>query len=333
MAQRKTLSDYEKLLGGLEGDAFEFEVCARLQCLISDFQRIPRKPRGDGGLDGLSHGQERGYCCYGPEQNPVKLKTKGGLKDDIVEKFNADLRKLFELRLEANRRPVNEPNDELSTIIGEGNRVKCIYLVASWFETHRVIGPLNTAFNRYKRASDLRYIDPAATLTIWGPKDLSTLGELDEQTLFRVENRALFERLQTATTSSLPASSLADFDAKFAYLKEKRPDRAALIDELAADFRSAWATAIALDNELSSTSLVLHEELEAARTDAARLARLRSMETDEPYKLIEAMGQNVVERLGQSFTNRIGGLTARVADGVVAGLIGECPIEWRDNGG
>ena len=47
-------------------------MCARLQGHITDFQRIPDKPSGDGGLDGLSHGQECAYCCYGPEQDPVK---------------------------------------------------------------------------------------------------------------------------------------------------------------------------------------------------------------------------------------------------------------------
>ena len=57
------IDDYEKLVGKLEGNAFEEEVCARLQTIFVDFQLIPAKPHGDGGLDGLSHGQERGYCC------------------------------------------------------------------------------------------------------------------------------------------------------------------------------------------------------------------------------------------------------------------------------
>jgi len=87
---------YAKMLGCLEKDTFEMEVCARLATFISDFQRIPRKPNGDGGLDGLSHGQTTAYCCYGPEQEPFKTNTKG-LKDDVIEKFRGDLRKLFEL--------------------------------------------------------------------------------------------------------------------------------------------------------------------------------------------------------------------------------------------
>jgi hypothetical protein len=140
----------------------------------------------------------------------------------------------------------------------------------------------------------------------------------------------LFERLRAASAADIPADATGDFDAKFDDLKRRRPGRAAHIDGLAKDFRDAWAAAIALDNDLASTSVVLHEALETARTDAARAARVRSMGDAEPYELIATMQEDVVERLGQGFGQRLGGLTSKVADGVVAGLIGECPIEWRD---
>ena len=323
------LTEYEKFVGGLEGDAFQDEVCARLQGHITDFQRIPDKPSGDGGLDGLSHGQEYAYCCYGPEQDPVKLKVKG-LKDAIVEKFSADLRKLFEVAIGSNRRVVPAPNAELATIMGVGNKIRTIYLVVSWFETHRIIGPLNTAFNRYKRASQLKYVRDDAKLTIWGPKDLATHGPLDEHTLFRLQNKDLFEHLRAASAEDIPPNTTGDFDAKFADLKRRRVSRAVYIDGLAKEFRDAWAAAIALDNDLASTSVVLHEALETARTDAARAARVRSMSGTEPYELIGTMQQDVVDRLGEEFGRRLGGMASKVADGVVAGMIGECPIEWRD---
>ena len=86
MAFHSNTADYEKLIGSLEGDAFEDEVCSRLLKIFLDFQSIPAKPHGDGGLDGLSHGQKHAYCCYGPEQEVRKLENKG-LKDDIVRKF------------------------------------------------------------------------------------------------------------------------------------------------------------------------------------------------------------------------------------------------------
>lgn len=331
MAREQDLTEYEKFVGSLEGDRFQDEVCARLQGHITDFQRIPDKPSGDGGLDGLSHGQERGYCCYGPEQNPVKLKAKGGLKDDIVDKFGDDLKKLFEVTIGPNRRVVHAANAELATVMGAGNKIRAIFLIVSWFETHRVIGALNTAFARYKKGSQLNFVHADATLTIWGPKDLATRGPLDEHTLFRLKNKDLFERLRVASAADIPANATGDFDAKFADLKQRRPARADHIEGLAKDFRDAWAAAIALDNDLASASVVLHETLETARTDAARAARVRSMGDAEPYELLATMQQDVVDRLGQGFGQRLGGYTSKVADGVVAGLIGECPIEWRDN--
>jgi hypothetical protein len=329
MARRPEPSEYEKFVGGLEGDAFQDEVCTRLQGHISDFQRIPDKPSGDGGLDGLSHGQESGYCCYGPEQNPVKVKLKG-LKDDIVEKFSADLRRLFELAIGENRRVKHSPNAELATIMAEGTRIKNVYLVVSWFETHRIIGPLNTTFKRYVKGSELKFVHPDATLTIWGPKDLAARGPLDEHTLFRLQNRQLFDRIRNASPEAIPPDTVGDFDAKFDDLKRRRPARTTHVDELANDFRRAWAAAITLDNDLASTSIILHEALETARTDAAQAARLRSLSDAEPHQLIEQMRQDVVQRLEQGLGQRLGGMTARIADGVVAGLIGECPVEWRD---
>lgn len=331
MARKSNPSEYEKLLGSLDGDAFQDEVCARLQKLFTDFQRVPAKPSGDGGLDGLSHGQERCYCCYGPEQDPLKLKTKGSFKDEIVEKFNKDLRKLFELTFDKGNGLAHAPTEELGTIIGHGNKIKNVYLVASWFESHRVIGPLNTSFAKYKKASSLKYLDEDATLTIWGPKDLATLGEIDEHTLFRIANPKLFERVQNATAESLIQDAVGDFDAKFDDLKQRRPSRSEHIDEIAHDFREAWAAAIVLDDELASTSVGLHQELEEARSDAAQSARVRSMNTEDPYDLIQALSNDVVERLGQGFGDRLGSLTQKVATGVVAKLIGECPVEWRDD--
>ena len=157
MAGKSEPSPYEKMLGGLAGDDFQDEVCARLSGHIADFQRIPPKPSGDGGLDGLSHGQGSAYCCYGPEQEPFKVNIKG-LKDDIVEKFRGDLRRLFELSFDASKHLVDEPNAELATIMGDGNTIKNIYVVVNWFESHRIIGALNTALLKYKKASALRFV-------------------------------------------------------------------------------------------------------------------------------------------------------------------------------
>lgn len=329
MKSLNKLGDYEKLIGILEANAFEEEVCARLQSIIVDFQRIPAKPQGDGGLDGLSHGQERAYCCYGPEQDVRKLENKG-LKDDIVKKFSGDLRKLFELEFEKNRLK-HAQNDELATIMGDGRKIRSIHLVVSCFDTHRVIGPLNTNIDKYKTASQMKFIDASATLTVWGPKDLATLGAVDEHTLFRIQNPALLACVKAASAANCVKDGGGDFDAKFDDLKRRRPESITKIDSIAQKLRDAWAAAIALDNDLSKNSLALHEILESVRSGAALSAQVKSMATTDPYHLISLMSKEIEEQLNQGFGNRFGSLTPRITQGVVAGLIGECPIDWRDD--
>jgi hypothetical protein len=320
---------YEKQLGSLEGTEFEEEFCFRMQTLVSDFQRIPAKPQGDGGLDGLSHNQQTAYCCYGPEQTPDKSKKTGALKEAIVKKFKGDLRRIFELETYGRGRLRDAPNSQLEAIMGEGKRILTVYLVVSWFESHRLIGPLNTAFSRFKQASNCRFVDPDATLTIWGPKDLASRGSLDEHTIFRMENRMLFDEMRKADANGLPDGAAGDFDAKFGYLKRRRPERSEQIDLLAKDFRSSWAAAVALDNHLAATSVALHESLEITRRDAATSARLKSMGSDEAPELIEAVREEVLDRLSGNLGQRLGVMATRVADGLVAGLIGECPLDWR----
>jgi hypothetical protein len=322
---------YAKLLGALEGDDFQDQVCSRLHALIADFQRIPAKPSGDGGLDGLSHGQTCGYCCYGPEQEPFKTNSVG-LKDDIVEKFRKDLRKLFEVEVGPNRRLVRTQSVALPSIMGEGNRIKNVYLVVSWFESHRIIGPLNTEFARCKAASALRIVDADATLTIWGPKDLAAKGPIGEHALFLLEERALLAKVKLAIAAGIQPSSTGDFDAKFEDLRQRGAGRIPQINGLSEHFKNAWSTAIALDNELASTSVSLHEALEDARTQSAATAQIRSMSASSPYDLLDGMRREVAANLGQSFGERLGTLTPRVADGEVARLIGECHLDWRQNG-
>src|ERR1017187_7508122 len=174
------------MLGCLEKDAFETEVCARLAAFISDFQRVPRKPSGDGGMDGLSHGQRTAYCCYGPEQEPFKTNLKG-LKGDIVEKFRGDLRKLFELEHDGKSKLIKKPNVEIPTILASGRKIELVRCVVNWFESHRVIGPLNTSLDKYKGASDCTFVEPTAQLTVWGPHELSMQCAVDDFTLIRIE--------------------------------------------------------------------------------------------------------------------------------------------------
>lgn len=330
MATKPEPSDYEKLLGGLEGDSFQDEVCARLASLFNDFQRVPPKPSGDGGLDGLSHGHTRAYCCYGPEQEAFKVNAKG-LKDAIVAKFRSDLRKLCELTTGTTNRLKRIKSAALPDIVEKGVKIQHVYLVCSWFESHKVISPIATAFSTYKQRSANRFIDEQATVTVWGPKDLANKGIVDDHTMFRIEERALLARVKAAVAAAgvLPAS-MADFDAKFDDLRKRGgPARAATVDNLADYFRKAWATAIALDNELASTSVSLHEALEDAREQSAVSAQLKSTNTADPFTLVNDMRVEVSSRLGKNFGTRLSTMTSKVADGEVGRLIGDCHLDWR----
>jgi hypothetical protein len=81
--------EYARSLSQLTGDPFQQEVCVRLGRAILSFQPVPRKPQGDGGLDGISHDGEHAYCCYGPEYDPAK-KTKDRINGIVAYSDDAD---------------------------------------------------------------------------------------------------------------------------------------------------------------------------------------------------------------------------------------------------
>ena len=323
----RSADSYAKLLCALEADAFEEEVCARLSAIFADFQRIPRKPSGDGGLDGLSHGQTRAYCCYGPEK---EFKTDARrLTSDIVAKFQRDLRKLFELEHKTRTVLTHRPTPELGTIIAPGRKLQHVHLVVSWFESHRIVGPLNKAFGTSRDSSKCNCIASTAQPSIWGPKDLATRWAVDEHTLFRLEERALIAKVKQAATLAVSVPTPSVFDAKFDYIRTNGPGSSEAATRLAAIFRKAWGTALALDNELAANSVSLHTALERARLNATVTADLHSPGASTPQELLSKMRTEVCEHLREVFGERLSPYLTQIADGEIARLIGECPVEWR----
>lgn len=324
-----TDAEYERFLGTLIGQDFQDEVCDRLRSVFRDFQRVPAKPQGDAGLDGLSHGSTAAYCCYGPEQIPAKIKAKG-LKDDIVEKFRGDLRKLFEL--ETNGKKLTKTNKGgLAMVLGQGVPLKNIFLVVSWFEDKRILGLLKTSFRQYTKASACAFVSKTAQMVVWSPKDLVGLSVVDDVTRFRAENRSLLAKVKAAalaTPPPLPIPALADFDAKFDWLVSQDPAKAVNANRLREYFRRAWGTALLLDQQLSAESVGLHEALETARASATTTADLRSLQGLPASDLIAATRDDIHKHLQLAFADG-GTLSTGIADGEVARLIGECPLEWR----
>jgi hypothetical protein len=167
--------EYSRKLATLTGDAFEIEVVVALQqTFTGGCQRVPDKPNGDGGLDGISHNGSRGYCCYGLEMQPGPGTLAARVRKKIVEKFKADLRRILELEL-VKKKLVDKPNTVLCGVLGNppAQRIVNVTLVANVFEDNQLIGDLRTAFAEYLKASKKKFVDPKCELNIWGPEDVA----------------------------------------------------------------------------------------------------------------------------------------------------------------
>lgn len=337
MAVSQPVEEFARMLGALEMQDFEDQVCGFLRRSMLDFQNVPAQPHGDGGLDGLSNGQSIAYCCYGPVQAPSKVKAKG-LKADIVKKFRGDLMTLFELEAAgkgtaATSAYVHKTSAELATIIAQGNKIRTVRLVVSVFDSHQVLGPLNTSFNDFKTASQCNYVDKSASMTIWGPKELASVGTVDDLTLLRLQERAILKRVSATLSKSggMPVPSSSEFDAKFDWLLTDAKAPAALVERLREHFRKRWSEAIAVEHDLANTAVTLHEALTRARQDAAVDADLASVNATRATDLIEHMRQRLGGRLDEQTAAKFpADIKNRLVDGELARLIGECPIDWRN---
>lgn len=322
------------MLGALEKDDFEDEVCAFLRRCMPDFQNIPAQPQGDGGLDGLSHAQTVGYCCYGPVQEPSKVKAKG-LKSDIIKKFQSDLRTLCEVSPQGKSKTkalIHNETAELKTIMGAGRKLEIVRLVVSVFDTHQIVGALNTSFDEYKAASQCRFVEKGAKLTIWGPKELASMGAVDDLTLMRLEERAILRRVEATVASGAepPPPSTTEFDAKFDWIETTGNQPPEVVKRLRHHFRSRWSQAIAIENDLANNAVTLHQAVNTARQEAAVDADLASGDCTKPAALLERMRQSLRQRLDEQTNAKFPpDLRNRIVDGEIARLLGECPVDWR----
>jgi hypothetical protein len=317
--------EYARALAALEGNAFQVEVTARLRATILGFQDVPAKPQGDAGLDGFSHHGERGYCCYGPEHD--EFKTHKSRESAIINKFCADLRRLFELDMKS-KQLVRKDNPELATILPARQRLKNIKLIVNWFESHRILGPILTKVDEYRAVSACRYVEPDVSVVVTGPKQLAEDFAVDEFTIVRARQSTFAEKVQE-TSGKIVIEDPKDFDSKIAVLPELRPDQPAAIKVVTDGLRRDWRAALAFERELGDTVPRLHRALEAARKQiATRVASLMLM-SNEPWAQIGAATQIAEEILEKDFGSLYGTLIYTVATGEVARLVGECTIGWQ----
>jgi hypothetical protein len=317
--------EYADALSALCGNEFQAEVCARLQSVILGFQTVPAKPQGDAGLDGFSHEGRRAYCCYGPEHD--EFKTKKDRETAIVNKFRADLRRLFELVFNENKL-IHKESPEMATILPSTQKIEHIELIVNWFESHRVLNPLSTAVSNYKSVSACRYVDSSASVIVVGPKDLANRYAVDEMTIARSRQRVFVDSVKEAA-GAVTIQDPKDFDSKMFILRQIRPDQLDAIKALSEKFLANWRMAIAFESKLDATMPPLHQILEEDRARIlTRVAELM-IASDQPWTQLGKAGTIAQEILARSFERQFGGLIVDVSSGEIARLIGECPIGWK----
>jgi hypothetical protein len=340
------IEKYVEALESLTGTPFQDAVCTRLRSAIPSFQKIPDKG-GDGGLDGYSHNGVNAYCCYGFELDAAK--SEDDYVSMIVEKFQKDLRRLFELQ-ESTEKTVDAelsiaslsqdgakakkpkfqhvPNKELASVLGKDVKIKHIRLLVNRYESKKVLGRLQTAFRRYKAESQCRFVHLDATLVLDGPQQLAEEHHIDELALSLARRQMLFERLaDSASRVGLPLSTT--FDSKMSLLKQIRPGHDAAIDSMAEEFKTDWRLALASEKDLSDSASNLHLALERGKRRLLSRVNKLMTESDEPWNEISTAGDLAEEMLGPILESWFGDLTADVCNGEVAALIGDCPIGWE----
>ena len=317
--------EYSRALSALEGVEFQEEVTVRLASMILDFQPIPPRPHGDGGLDGLSHKGTVGYCCYGLEHN--SFKTNPSREKAVIKKFGADLRRLFELESKDGTL-LHKPTPELSTILAPGQQLRHVKLIANWFDSHRVLGPIAAKLEDYTRSSQCRYIRKDASAVVLGPGELATQYAVDEVTVLRVRQRAFARRIHEAA-ETLDIADPVNFDTKIQALRRIRPDQVPAIDKLADGWRADWRTALAFEGELDTTAPNLHQALEQARLQIATRVATLMLSTSQPWAELAKAEEIARSMLYTQFGKMYESILPDISSGEVARLVGECPIGWQ----
>jgi hypothetical protein len=319
------IQEYMQSLAALTGNDFQNEVCARLQSVILGFQTVPASPHGDAGLDAFSHNGDRGYCCYGPQHD--EFKTNKQRENAIVEKFKSDLRRLCELDF-AKKKLICVDNPEMCTILPDGQKLKHISLIVNWFESHRVLNPILTAFAEYRQASVCRYVDVDACAVVLGPKELANQYAVDEATIIRARQRVVALRVQTAA-SMVAIQDPKDFEFKMTVLREIRPDQLPAIESLTEQFRNDWRMSLAFERELDETVPTLHRILEDNRRRILIRVSQLMLASKEPWNELGNASNIAHELLEKDFGKLYGSLVQDVSSGEIARLIGECPVGWE----
>jgi hypothetical protein len=316
---------YASLLSSLVGSAFQTEVSARLNSVMTGVQVVPQYPQGDGGIDCLSHNGSQAYCCYGPE--PDVAKTDRGRASAIADKFTGDLRRLFELEMKKGRL-VHSDNERLPTILAPGVRIRHITLISNWFRSHELIGKLQSALAECVANSQCRYVDPDVTLVVKGPRELASDHAVDEITMVRINQRTFLARVE-ATASMVAVADAPNFDAKISKLHQLvGPALSDVVDTLADNWRKYWRMALAFEHELDQTVPLHHQALQRARARLVTGVSMMRLTPKGPLDYITPTQDLAKEILMAEFRDTYEWFVDDLAHGETARLVGECTLDW-----
>lgn len=322
----------------LEGDDFEDETYLLVARHCYDAQQVPAVPQGDGGIDFYTHNVSIGYCCYGPEV--LGRGTTDGvkkLKKKIIEKFKSDLKRILELEETKSGKCKHRKNEGLESVLGT-SRLKCIRLFCNWFHDKGLLGPINEAFKKYKKASQCRFVTDDCAVTLIGPELIIDQYPPDDVSIFRLSRPGIAKLLNTVTSTpvgSLPppqANQMPDFEAKFEILGKNWPGREQQVQRVKDAQIKRWRQCLLLLQKLESDHPQVHKEVERLLEAAAELANEMSLSAAPDANLVGAM----VEKLAQMIHAELRGLLVQTTSAtelarmMTARLIGECPLQWPE---
>lgn len=321
---------YAQYLEALEGRAFQDEVSAHLGRHRHDVQPIFDTTGGDGGLDVCTHEYLCGYMCFGPKHQAYKSNAERA--SAIVEKFQKDLRKVFELK-ESKGTLEHERYESLEESMPDGKKIKHLFLICSWVGNKQIPRRIQNSLAKYRAASQCRFAEPDATAVVWDPKQfVGTYPVIDEAILVKMLQDNAAKRIRAAAAQQpLPAS--ADFDDKFQWLHSRAPGATTQLTKMAQRLREAWRVAIAVDADIQRILPALHRLLgdarEAAVTDAAFTAIPVTGDSAELVAAMNALRAAFKAHVGDLLQDHYGVVSKTAADGELARMIGICDVDWR----
>lgn len=263
-------------------------------------------------------------ACYGPKRDFAK--TPGGRASAIVKKFSGDLRKLMELGFRQ-RQLIHRPNKKLLRLL-PNQRLTEITLVVNWFEHNKILIGINAAVASYKASSLFRCVAPGATVVVVGPKQLAEQFTIDEIALADIQQRTMLQRIEDAARH-VTLDNVHDFDVKIDMLRSLVPGHDASIDRIAATWRRNWKKALAFEHELNSGLPHLHQRLENSREEILNFVDQLTLTGADMHRRWPEVERHAFDVLRRNFGSQYDVLVPGVANGEIARLIGECPIEWE----